>query len=110
MIRWQQFWQVKFKGDLPDHAYDQKPDLDYPLQEALSGFYFLSERRVISQGFGSATPNHISLNDIKCYHEIYNPFLSLPHFVRVISAADRTYLEIINNDLRQKSKVKTKGK
>jgi hypothetical protein len=104
MIKWQQFWQVKFKGDLPDHAYDQKPDLDYPLQEALSGFYFMSERRKISVGM-AVVPEHISLADIAVYHDIFKPSLDLPHFTRVIAAADRTYLSIINE---QQAKTKKK--
>jgi hypothetical protein len=111
MIKWQQFWQVKFKGkDLPERAYDQKPDLDYQLQEALTGFYFLSERRKVNVGMTAAMPEHIPLSEIVNYHQIFKPYLDLPHFTRVLSAADRTYLSLIHEEQKNKAKPATKPK
>ncbi len=97
MVKWHNFWQVKFKGDLPERAYDQKPDLDYPLQEALSGFYFMSGRRKISIGMTKVVAEPLSLEDIACYHQIFKPYLDLPHFARVVAAADRAYLDLVNS-------------
>ena len=108
MVKWHQFWHGKFKGELPEHAYEQKPDLDYPLQEALSGFYFLSERRMMAVGMSTVIPYAIPLSEIREYYQIFKPYLPLDHFVRVVNSADRAYLTLLNENNKKTIKSPSK--
>lgn len=69
-------------------------EMDSILAEAFFAFYWLSNGREAAIGMSGAIEFMIPLSEIATYHKIFEPKMDLQHFVRVIRAADRKYLQL----------------
>ena len=57
---------------------------------------------------GGGSPLPITITEMDTYYEIFQPIASKKHFMRVVRAADKVYLEVTSEDMKRKSKSKGK--
>lgn len=109
------------KGDastnpLIKKAEETRVDMDHPLSEAFFAFYWLSRRRRVSAGgMGGSIDHLLSLQEMTDYYKVFKPKLDLQHFIKVVSAADEQYMELLIKKKQQqataeKNKAKSKGR
>jgi len=55
---------------------------------------------------GGGSPLPITITEMDVYFDIFRPLASKTHFMRVVRAADKVYLEVASEDQKRKSKSK----
>mgnify|MGYP007087015280 CR=1 FL=1 len=70
------------------------------------GYTFLSEQRGYTVGMGGGSALPITITEMDVYYEVFRPLVTKEHFMRVVRAADRIYLEVSAEEQKRKSKSK----
>lgn len=93
----------------PARAEQEKPTVDETLAEIMIGYHFLADQRGLSIGMAGGVPLAIPISEMLAYYEVFQPRASKLHFIRVVRAADNTFL-ISSSEKQKKNNKKRDNK